>query len=393
MIKRHFIAALSAKMKKFPVVTILGPRQCGKTTLVQDHLKSWTYLDLERPSDLAPFSSDPESRLKQLGSQLILDEAQRCPELFPVLRSVVDADRKKKGRYVLLGSASPALVRHISESLAGRTTFLDMTPFRWDEVTEQRSDLNLGSLWFRGGFPEACLERNNEQRSDWFEAYTRTFIERDLSALGVDVSSVQMRKLWTMLAHLNGSIWNASHVAAALGTSYHTVNRYVDILEQTFLIRKLQPYYANLGKRIVKSPKVYFRDSGLLHYFLGVSEPKTLDVHPSRGLSWEGFIIETLISLFQIVHPQAQPMFWRTTAGAEVDLLMEKSGRLIPFEIKIHSAPRLRDVRGLSVCMKDLKISKGYVIHSGSESYSLGQGIWAISAENTLKTLKAVSLL
>ena len=393
MFERHFSDSLRKKLKRFAVVTILGPRQCGKTTFIRHALPKWSYLDLEKPSDFVPFSQDPEARINQLDSHVILDEAQRLPELFPILRSVIDGSRTIKGRFVLLGSASPALVRHISESLAGRTTFLDLTPFRWDEVAGKRRGLDLNTLWYRGGFPDPFLENNNAGRMDWCDAYTRTFIERDLTALGIDVSAAQMRKLWTMLAHFNGAIWNASNLAASMGTNYHTVNRYTDILEQTFLIRKLPPYFANLGKRIIKSPKVYFRDTGLLHYFLGIRDLKTLDIHPSRGASWEAFLVEHVISGFQLADPGTQAYYWRTAAGAEVDLLIERGNRMIPFEIKLHSSPTQNDVRGLIACMKDLKLNKGYVLYPGANDYSLGGGITALSAEKVLSDLKRLTAL
>ncbi|MFN0116780.1 MAG: ATP-binding protein [Elusimicrobiota bacterium] len=393
MFERHFSDLLFKKLKRFPVVTILGPRQCGKTTFIRNVLPKWSYLDMEKPSDFVPFSQDPEARINQLDSHVILDEAQRLPELFPILRSVIDGSRTKKGRFVLLGSASPTLVRHISESLAGRTTFLDLTPFRWDEITGKSHNLELNTLWYRGGFPHPFLEKNNAGRVDWFESYTRTFIERDLTSLGLDVSAVQMRKLWTMLAHFNGAIWNASNLAASMGTSYHTVNRYTDILEQTFLIRKLLPYFFNLGKRIIKSPKVYFRDTGLLHYFLGIRDLKTLDNHPSRGASWEAFLVEHVISGFQLAEPGTQAYYWRTASGVEVDLLIERGNRIIPFEIKLHSSPTRNDVRGLVTCMKDLKLKKGYVLYPGANNYSLGEGITALSADKVLCDLKQLTVL
>jgi len=225
------------------------------------------------------------------------------------------------------------------------------------------------------------LERDDRARLDWLESYTRSFIERDLPALGIDVSASQMRKLWAMLAHCNGGVWNASQLAASLGVSYHTVNRYVDILEQTFLIRKLPPYFTNIGKRLVKSPKLYFRDTGLLHFFLGIHSASILDTHPARGMSWEAFIIDQLISVFQQASPTAQPYFWRTSQGHEIDLLIDLGTKKIPFEIKLHSAPTAQDAGILQQCMRDLNLSRGYLVHSGRQHYSLGNGVTALSAE------------
>ena len=384
MIQRHFSSRLRQLLRHFPIVCILGPRQCGKTTFIKSALPKWQYLDLEKPSDMVRISQDPEDAVARLKSSFILDEAQQLPELFPVLRSFVDANRRKAGQVVLLGSASPSPITRISESLAGRTGFLDLTPFQWYELNGRVKRFGLDTLWLRGGFPDACLQASNSARLDWCEAYTRTFIERDLSALGITVSASQMRKLWTMLAHFHGNIWNASQLAASLGVSYHTVNRYTDILEQAFLLRKLPPYHVNVGKRLVKSPKVFLRDSGLLHYFLGIHEAKTLDVHPARGASWEGFVVEQIVNGFALEVPSAKAFYWRTARGAEVDLLMVNERRAIPFEVKLHTSPRKRDVLGLVSCVKDLGIHSGYVIHAGDKEYSIGEGIVALPVRTLL---------
>lgn len=393
MVERHFIRRFRQLLRNFPIVCILGARQCGKTTFVKSVLPHWQYLDLEKPSDYARVSADPEDALVRLAKHFILDEAQQLPELFPVLRSFVDQQRGQNGQLVMLGSASPALIKRISESLAGRAGFLDLTPFQWAEVHKKIKRLTLEVLWFRGGFPDACLNPSDTTRFDWFEAYTRTFIERDLSALGISISPQKMRKLWTMLAHNNGNIWNASQLAASMGVSYHTINRYTDILEQTFLLRKLQPYFVNIGKRLMKSPKSYFRDTGLLHFFLGISDPKTLAVHQSRGASWEGFVIEQLVNAFELFSSGSQAFYWRTAGGVEVDLLMVKGDMIIPFEIKLHSAPAKKDVGGLIACMQDLKIKTGYVLYPGQNDYSLGHGITVLSVENLLLNPKLIKKL
>lgn len=390
MIDRQFVGVLEKLLRRWPAVTVLGPRQCGKTTFIKHALPTWTYVDLERPSDAAPFIADPEARLEQLGERVILDEVQRVPDLFAILRSVIDRRGSRRGRFVLLGSASPTLVRGISESLAGRTAFLDLPPFRWNEVRRVRRTTSLADLWFRGGFPGAFLARSDGARREWLEAYARAFIERDLPALGVDVSAPQMRTLWTMLAHANGGVWNASQIAASLGVSYHTVNRYVDILERTFLIRKLPPFFANIRKRLVRSPKVYFRDNGLLHHFLGIDKRIALETHPGRGLSWEGFIIDQTISAFEQARPGSRAYFWRTSQGQEVDLLIDRGNRRVPFEIKLHSAPTPADARGVVTCMADLGLSRGYVIYPGRDSYSLGRHVTAIPAAQLLSDLAAV---
>ncbi len=393
MIERRYRTLLRALLRQFPAVTILGPRQCGKTTFIRQALPAWRYLDLERPSDAAPLAADPEARLAQLGNRVIFDEAQRVPELFSVLRGVIDRGLGRRGRFVLLGSASPRLVREISESLAGRTAFLDLAPFRWDEVMSGRVAGGLTALWFRGGFPRAFLEEDERNRRGWFEAYTRAFIERDLPALGIDVSAAQMRTLWTMLAHCNGAIWNASQLAASLGVSYHTVNRYVDILEQTFLVRKLPPFFVNVGKRLVKSPKIFFRDTGLLHYFLGIDSLDRLQAHPARGTSWEAFVVEQLLSAFERTVPGCRPYFWRTAQGDEVDLLIDRGRRQVPFEVKLHSSPRMDDARGLVKCMETLHFPHGYLVYPGRERYSLGRGVTALPAGPLLARPQGVARL
>ena len=393
MIYRLYADTLRGLLRRWPAVTMLGPRQCGKTTFARHALPGWTYLDLERPSDAAPLLADPEARLAQLGDHVIFDEAQRVPALFDVLRSAIDQRRSRHGRFLLLGSSSPRLVTGVAESLAGRTAFLDLPAFRWDEVQEAGRKESLSDLWLRGGFPAAFLARGDRARAEWLDSYTRAFIERDLPALGVDVSAARMRQLWTMLAHCNGGLWNASHLAASLGVSYHTVNRYVDVLEQTFLVRKLPPYFANIKKRLVKSPKVYFRDSGLLHAFLGIGTSSALHGHPARGLSWEAFIIDQLISAFQRARPGYRPHFWRTAVGQEVDLLMDDGRRQVPFEIKLHSAPTIDDARGLLTCMADLGIRRGYVIYPGREAYSLGHQVTALPAAQLLSRPQEIARL
>lgn len=392
MIKRHFSDCLRNLLKNFPVVCILGPRQSGKTTFIRAALPEWKYIDIEKPSDYIRLSGDPEDGLKRLKEHFIIDEVQQLPAIFPVIRSFVDQSRKKNGQMVLLGSASLSLIHQISETLAGRVGFLDITPFHWHEVYGKKG-ITLETLWYRGGFPDAFLKPADNDRIDWFTAYTRTFIERDLSAMGISISSPQMRKLWTMLAHFNGGIWNASQLAASMGVSFHTINRYTDILEQTFLIRKLPPYFANIGKRLVRSPKVYFRDTGLLHYFLGLHDSDTFTAHPACGASWEGFVIEQMITAFQLFSPGSQPFFWRTASGAETDLIIQKNNRLIPFEIKLHSAPSLKDVPGLVSCMKDLNLDRGYVLNPGLNEYSIGSGIIVLPTEKLLSNLERLKEL
>ncbi len=382
MIQRYSKNFINIKLGNFPILSLLGPRQCGKTTFIRHTFPDWKYIDLEKSSDLIPLEEDTENRLKQLSHKFIIDEAQQLPRLFPALRSFIDDPVNENTKIILLGSASPSLIKKISESLAGRTTFLELTPFIYREILEYNS---LEHLWFTGGFPIPFLMDEPSSVTDWHDAYTRTFIERDLSVLGIDISPQNMRRLWTMLAHFNGNIWNASQLAASMGVNYHTVNRYTDILEQTFLIRKLQPYYRNIGKRLVKSPKVYFRDTGLLHFFSGIRSVDQLHVHPQRGSSWEAFVIQQICTLYEMLLPGTQFYFWRTARGAEVDLLVDTGDRLIPFEIKLHSAPGKNMVKGMQSCMTDLKIDKGYVVYPGEETYSLKDNITVIPVKKVLK--------
>ena len=393
MISRDCLSRLRQLLRNFPVVCILGPRQCGKTTFIKSALPRWQYLDMEKPSDHTRLAADPEDALHRLGSHFILDEVQQVPQLFPVIRNFVDENRTRSGQIVLLGSASPVLIKHAAETLAGRIGFLDMTPFRCHEVTQSETRLTMEKLWFRGGFPDATLNKQDAARLDWFDAYTRTFIERELTALGIDISPIQMRKLWIMLAHFNGNIWNASKLAASMGTSYHSVNRYTDILEQTFLIRKLPPYFANISKRLIKSPKVYFRDTGLLHYFLNIHSELTLSTHPARGESWEAFIIEELITAFALYVPGTQAYYWRTSTGIEVDLMIMRDNRLIPFEVKLHSSPDKEAAKSLVSCMNDLALEYAYLVYPGDEDYSLGNNITALGIQKLLADPKRIRRL
>jgi len=388
MYYRSWDEELRRKLSNFPVVAILGPRQCGKTTFAKGHLPAWTYLDLERPSDRRPLESDIEARLRNLGDHVVLDEAQRLPELFPVLRALVDEDRGRKGRWVLLGSASFELVRGISESLAGRIAFIELPGLQWDEIsagpTSRVPSADVQERWFRGGYPEAWLQDDDLARSDWFEAYERTFLQHDVLQLGIGVQTGTLGRLWAMMAHGSGGIWNASGFGSALGVNYQTVNRYAELLEGSFLVRKLQPWHANIGKRLAKSPKLLFRDSGLLHHFLGIRDRKTLDVHPMRGHTWENFVVESLISRLGRELSGCRFGYWRTLAGAEVDLIVERGGVVAPIEVKLHTSPVLGDLRGLSQCIADLGSPRGYVAHGGNETYEVGRHILAVPARHLL---------
>lgn len=363
-------------LARFPVVALLGPRQVGKTTLAaaiaertdRDVLR----LDLELPSHVARLA-DPELYLGRYTEALVvLDEIQRVPELFPVLRALVDADRRP-GRFLLLGSASPELLRQSAETLAGRIRYLELAPFTIDEVG--RTQENLLRLWLRGGFPGSYLATSDEESSEWRSEFIRTYLERDVPALGIDLRAEPLRRFWRMLAHRHAQLWNASEMARSLGVSPPTVASYLDVLVGTFLARRLEPYQANLGKRLVKSPKVYMRDSGLLHALLDISDLDDLQGHPVVGASWEGFLIEQLLTIDQ----PRDAAFYRTAAGAELDLVVSRGRRPTRgYEMKYSSAPAV--AKGFWQSLTDLELKRADVLYPGEERWPLREGVEVVPA-------------
>ncbi len=377
MKKRDLEPALLASLRHFPVVALLGPRQVGKTTLARNvarKLGHAIYLDMERPSDAARLA-DPELYLEPLADRLvILDEVQRRPELFPVLRSLVDTKRRN-GRFLLLGSASPDLSRQASESLAGRIVYHELTPFTMREVAAGARDTHT-TLWNRGGFPGSFLAPANARSFAWREAFIDTHLQRDLPALGVRIPATALRRFWEMLAHYHGQLWNASKIAGSLGVSAPTAKHYLDTLEDTFMIRQLQPFAANLKKRLVKSPKIYLRDSGLLHALLRLGTLDDLLGHPVAGASWEGWVIEQALAASG-AHTSAS--FFRTAAGAEIDLVLDRprgKHKRIALEIKRASAPS--PSKGFWSGIADIKPNAAYVVYPGKERYPLGPGVEAL---------------
>jgi hypothetical protein len=383
MIRRFAQSLIQVLGQQFPAVLIVGARQCGKTTLAK-HFLQGSYFDLERPSDYQVFAGDIELALSRLGEPLILDEAQAVPQLFSVLRSVIDQKRGQTGRFYLLGSVNPALVRQVSESLAGRVGIVELTPFLYPEVAG--GDLDLGSYWLRGGYPDACREPDDQRRVRWQEQYVQALVERDLARHGLKASPFEMRRFLGMLAHVHGGLLNASELGRSLGISYHTVGNYLDILEGHFLIRRLQPWFANLGKRLVKSPKVYVRDSGLLHYLLGIRNDRDLLESPRRGASWEGCLTEQVIALEKLRQVGSQLWFYRTRAGAEIDLVIERGGQRIGYEFKCASSVGLSDASGLRAGLADGVITEGMVVYFGGHRYPLSDRIEAVPAELLLRT-------
>ena len=361
---------------QFPAVLILGARQVGKTTLARLTFPDLPYCDLEDPATQALFVEDPRFQLEARAKPgLVLDEAQQVPPLFAALRGAIDANRQSMGRFIVLGSAQPALVRQVAESLAGRIAILELAPLTWRETAPPSGtgpDPDYRPLWLSGGFPDAYTApaRGGHFR-DWWESYLRTYVERDLPALGVGAEPLLMRRLLTMLAHSQGGLANYNQLATALGVANRTVQRYVDILEQSFLVRRLPPYFRNIGKRLVKAPKLYLRDTGLLHHLLNIDSLDALENHPIRGASWETFVLEDVLRREALAHPHSQPHFWRTASGAEVDLLIERSGALYAVEVKTARAASPYLARGLRAILEDTGAVSATIIDQGQDEEPL----------------------
>ena len=370
-IPREAEGSLRELLRTFPVVLVHGPRQCGKSTLVRMALPNWTHLDLERPSDHALLEADLEGFLAANPRRLAIDESQRMLALFPALRHAIDRG-KGSGRVVLTGSASPAILRAASESLAGRIGLLELTPFTSRELDGRRASRDR---WFWGGLPPVHAVRGDTARARWLDSYVSTYLERDLPQLGFRLPPTRMRNLWTMLTHVHGNLLNVSDLARSLGVSSHVVAENIDVLEGTFMVRRLPPHFANVQKRLTKSPKVYVRDTGLLHFLAGLRAPAALTSWPLRGHSFEGLVVEEIASRAarELVRPEIS--FWRTQSGAEVDLLIGTGKRLVPIEVKTSRSISGHDVRGLRECMTDLGIERGFVVTLGPDQRSLAPDI------------------
>lgn len=373
MWRRLATARLQALAAHFPAVLLLGARQVGKTTLARSAFRAVPYVDLEEPRTRALFTDDPAFQLESRAKpSLILDEAQSVPEVFAALRGLIDSRRRTPGRFILLGSAQPSLVRGVSESLTGRVAVLDLDPLTLAEVSRGRERRPWEELWLRGGFPDPL--RHGDFR-EWWEAYLRTFIERDLPSLGVGTDPLLVRRILTMLANQQGGLLNGSNLAAALGVSPPTVRRYLDVLEQTYLVRRLPPYFVNVGKRLVKSPKVYLRDTGLLHHLLNIESHEQMDSHPIRGASFETLVLEDIIRRERIQHPHAQFFFWRTAAGAEVDLVIERGAERFAVEVKLGRGDKPKAVHALAAAAADLGAKRSVLIDAGAGVEPLAKGV------------------
>ena len=374
-------AALVSLLRENPAVLLLGARQVGKTTLATQIAKSWPQtahrFDLEDDRDLARLA-DPFLALEPLRGLVVLDEVQRRPNLFPALRVLADRPRTP-ARFLLLGSASPELLQQSSESLAGRVGHYELSGFDISEAGTKRHD----RLWLRGGFPRSFTASSDAVSYRWRDDFVRTFLARDLAALGISIPAATMERFWAMLAHYHGQVWNGSELARAFGVSHHVVRRYLEALASVFMVRSLLPWHANIGKRQVKAPKIYVRDSGLLHRLLGIRNSYELERHPKIGASWEGFVIECILRVLRV--PTASSYFWATHAGAELDLVIQQGGELRGFEIKRTSAPRL--TRSMRSVMSDLDLSRLDVIHAGSETFPLAAGVRAVALGRLLDDL------
>lgn len=360
---------LNAYLDEFPVVALLGPRQCGKTTLAAEYTSGFdntVYLDLETPSDLRKLH-DPELFFRLHRDKLVcLDEIQHKPEIFPVLRSIVDQHRRN-GQLLILGSASRDLIKQSSESLAGRIAYLELTPFLYTEIWSMESE--VVKIWSRGGFPRSFLAKSDQSSVRWRANFIRTFLERDIPQLGFNLPAATLGRLWRMLAHNQGQVLNSSNLGRALGVSHTTIRSYLDLLEQTFMLRILRPYQANIQKRLVKSPKIYIRDSGILHALLDIETSADLLGHPVYGASWEGFVIEQVLAEF----PDWQPWFYRTAAGAALDLLLTKGQRRIAVECKASTAPTVS--KGFWNAVEDLQIEHAWILAPVKDAYPLAEHV------------------
>ena len=371
MIRSALLAQVQEALLEAPAVALLGARQVGKTTLATQVAAAWTgpttTFDLEVASVREAMSRTPEALLRECEGLVVVDEVQRLPSLFETLRPICDAPNRK-AVFLLLGSASWDVVRGISETLAGRVLFVDVGGFALHDVGPEHQD----SLWLRGGFPRAWLAPSTAAWRRWMQSFTRTFLERDIPALGAGVPAEALSRFWRMLAHYHGQVWHAAELGRAMDSSARTVNRYRDLLVGTFMVRLLPPWFENLGKRLVKSPKVYLRDSGILHALLDLDAMPALRMHPRYGASWEGFALEQTL----LAHGQREAYFYATQRGAELDLLLPRHGRRWGFEFKCTDAPRT--TKSMHIVSQDLRLAHLYVVYPGDLRYPLGDGITAL---------------
>jgi hypothetical protein len=373
--RKHYLSRVKRALGRNPVVALLGPRQCGKTTLARQLIPAGhsQYFDLEDPV-IERLMENPMTALQGLRELVVIDEAQRQPGLFPVLRVLADR-AEEPATFLILGSASPELSRQAAESLAGRVEIIEMRGFDLGELPADAQE----TLWQRGGFPRSYLAADEESSVAWRKNFIRTFLERDLAALGFGLSPALMGRFWIMLAHYHAQIWNGSEIAASLGIAPNTARAYLDALEQTYMIRRLLPWQANLGKRLVKTPKIYFRDSGLFHTLCGIHSSTELLTHPKLGASWEGFALEEILQAHQPDHA----WFYAVHSGSELDLLMEVRGKRIGVEFKRADAPHA--TRSMHLAITDTVLDELWVVYPGTRSYALDDRITVRSLSDCIQ--------
>ena len=373
MKRDSYLEQIKFGFRNHPVVALLGPRQAGKSTLARAYRAitkgAVHFFDLEDPTDLARLES-PNLAFSDLSGLVIIDEIQRRPELFSALRVFAD---KRKLRFLILGSASRDLIQQSSETLAGRIAYIEVRPFSVLEKTDYKR------LWVRGGYPRAYLAKTELDAKSWLQNYTTTFLERDIPQLGVNIPAQTIRKFWLMLAHYHGGIFNAAEIGQSMGASGQTMRRYLDLLSNTFIVRELKPWVENIDKRQVKSPKIYFRDSGIFHFLLGLNKFSEISLHPKLGLSWEGFALEQVTAHFQLTSDEAY--FWATHAEAELDLFCNNiGGKRLGFEFKYTDHPKV--TKSMQIAIKDLKLKHLYVVYPGKTNFKLSEKISAVAFEN-----------
>ena len=378
------VSRVARLLRRFPVVAILGARQVGKTTLAGEIVRASksrsSRFDLENPSDLARLA-DPMLALQGLTGIIVLDEVQRRPDLFAALRVLADR-RPVRARFLVLGSAAPDLLRQSSETLAGRIAYYELPGLALREVEEEHAN----RLWVRGGFPRSFLARSDGESMQWRQEFTRTFVERDLPSLGINIAADTMRRFWSMLAHHHGQLWNASEIGRSFGVADTTVRGYLDKLTDALVIRQLKPWHENLGKRQVKAPKIYVWDSGLLHALLNLASQRDIEGHPKLGASWEGFVIDQIVQ--QLAVRSEEIYYWRTHTGAELDLLIVRGCLRLGFEVKRTTAPAITP--SMRNAMQDLKLKSLTVVHAGDETFPLAKNIQALSYADLIRSVRAL---
>ena len=374
--RQKFEKKIEDSIQRNPITAILGPRQCGKTTIAREisKLQASVIIDLEDPADFELLLVSPKVFLEQQKGLVVIDEVQRMPDLFPILRVLADQQHSNR-KFLILGSASPGLIKNSSESFAGRIGFVDLTGFKLEEAGQG----SLRQLWLRGGFPRSYLSVSDEESFQWREAFIRTFLERDINLLGFNIPPITLRKFWVMLAHYHGQIWKGSEFARSMGISEPTVKRYLDILSGTYLVRQIQPWHENLKKRQVKSPKIYIRDSGILHTLLSLQKDQVVN-HVKAGASWEGFIIEQILQKMDT----RDYYYWRTHTGVELDLLVFKNGKRFGFEIKYSDKPGIS--RSMRQAIEDLKLDVLFLVYQGKHPLELEEKIRLLPVDQFVET-------